>query len=156
MLNCRLRGFDYYKPDLIIIDRNLKLKKKLKLFEISKKRKTYIFTSSNNKRKMSFFKKKNIKIIKINKLNNKNDFNNLFRTIYKIGKGRILLETGLTFLNKLIKFGFVSDLYIFKSNKLLKTNGYNNVTKSFIQNLKLKNKIQVNLDNDDLFKIRIK
>ena len=105
---------------------------------------------------MSFFKKKNIKIIKTNKLNNKNDFNSLFRTIYKIGKGRILLETGLTFLNKLIKFGFVSDLYIFKSNKLLKTNGYNNVTKSFIQNLKLKNKIQVNLDNDDLFKIRIK
>lgn len=156
LLNCRLRGFDYYKPDLIIIDRNLKLKKKLKLFEISKKRKTYIFTSSNNKRKMSFFKKKNIKIIKTNKLNNKNDFNSLFRTIYKIGKGRILLETGLTFLNKLIKFGFVSDLYIFKSNKLLKTNGYNNVTKSFIQNLKLKNKIQVNLDNDDLFKIRIK
>ena len=156
LLNCRLRGFDYYKPDLIIIDRNLKLKKKLKLFEISKKRKTYIFTSSNNKRKMSFFKKKNIKIIKTNKLNNKNDFNSLFRTIYKIGKGRILIETGLTFLNKLIKFGFVSDLYIFKSNKLLKTNGYNNVTKSFIQNLKLKNKIQVNLDNDDLFKIRIK
>ena len=28
LLNCRIKGLNNYKPDLIIIDRNLKLKKK--------------------------------------------------------------------------------------------------------------------------------
>ena len=37
--------------------------------------------------------------------------------IYKIGYSRILIETGLTFLNNLIKNKMIHDLYIFKSNK---------------------------------------
>ena len=68
LLNCRLDGLDNYKPDLIIIDRNLRLKKKLKLFNISKKRKTYIVTTSKNTKKISFFKKKKIKIIQLSSL----------------------------------------------------------------------------------------
>ena len=38
LLNCRINGFDENKPDLIIIDMNLKLKKKLKLFKSQKKK----------------------------------------------------------------------------------------------------------------------
>ena len=45
------------KPDLIIIDMNLKLKKKLKLFKSQKKRKIYLFTSQKNKKKFQFLKK---------------------------------------------------------------------------------------------------
>ena len=37
-----------------------------------------------------------------------------YRKIYKIGYSRILVETGLTFLNTLIKNKMVHDLYIFK------------------------------------------
>ena len=48
LLNCRLDGLNNYKPDLIIIDRNLKLKKKLKLFNIIKKKKNLY---SNNFKK---------------------------------------------------------------------------------------------------------
>ena len=70
----------------------------------------------NNKRKC--LSSKNIKIIKTNKLNNKNDFNSLLELSIKLERENSI-ETGLTFLNKLIKFGFWSDLYIFKSNKLL-------------------------------------
>ena len=44
LLNCRINGLNRFKPDLIIIDRNLKLKKKLKLYNISKKKKNiYIY-----------------------------------------------------------------------------------------------------------------
>ena len=38
LLNCRLKGLDDKKPDLIIIDLNLKVKKTLNLFKISKKK----------------------------------------------------------------------------------------------------------------------
>ena len=43
LLNCRINGFDENKPDLIIIDMNLKLKKKLKLFK-SQKKKRFIYS----------------------------------------------------------------------------------------------------------------
>ena len=39
MLNCRINGLDNFKPDLIIIDRKLKLKKNIKMLNITRKRK---------------------------------------------------------------------------------------------------------------------
>ena len=111
---------------------------------------------SNNKRRISFFKKMKIKIIKINRLDNKTDINNLFKKIFQIGKGRILIETGLTFLNLLLKYKLINNLYLFKSNISLKKNGYNHNNISLIKKLKLVNKIKVNLFNDELFKLRVK
>ena len=65
LLNCRINGFDIYKPDLIIIDRDLKLKKNLKLINISNKRNTYIVTSNfTNKNKINFFKRKISRLLK--------------------------------------------------------------------------------------------
>ena len=61
LLNCRINGMDNYKPDLIIIDRDLKLRKKLKLLDYLNKRKTYIFTSSQNKKEIFFFSEKRYK-----------------------------------------------------------------------------------------------
>ena len=43
-----------------------------------------------------------------------------------MGYSRILIETGLTFLNVLIKNKIIHDLYIFKSNKKLGKYGKNN------------------------------
>ena len=156
LLNCRIKGLSNNKPDLIIIDRKLKLKKNLKLFNIVKKRSTYIFTTSNNKKKINYFKKKGIKIIQINRLDKKKDFINLFKNIFDNSKRRILIETGLTFLNKLLKFGLIYNLYIFKSNKKLKGNGYNNSIPNQIKRFKIKKKINVNLENDDFYKIKVK
>ena len=73
----------------------------------------------------------------------------------KLAKGRILIESGLVFLNKLFKFNLINELYLFKTNKSLKSNGRNNCSIDFIKKLKFK-KINVNLENDDLLKIRIK
>ena len=89
-------------------------------------------------------------------MTNIKDFKILFEKIFKIGKGRILVETGLSFLNKLLKFKLINNLYIFKSKKNLKKNGYNNCNNSYIKRLKFNQVINVNLNDDRLFKIRIK
>ena len=47
-LNCRLEGFDNNKPDLIIIDLKLKIKKRLQLFKNASKRKIFIVTKKKN------------------------------------------------------------------------------------------------------------
>ena len=156
LLNCRIEGLEHSSPDLIIIDRNLKLNKNLKLFDLSIKRKIYIFTTSQNKKKLSYFKKKKAKIFIIKKLSNKNDFKNLFKQIFTQGKGRILIESGLVFTNELFKFKLLNNLYIFKTNKNLNINGINNGSVEFIKKIKLKKNINVNLINEKLYKIKIK
>ena len=155
LLNCRIDGLDNYKPDLIIIDRNLKLKKNLKLLNLSKKRRIYIVTLSKNKKKLSFFKKKKIKIINLKKLNDKTDFQILFKKIFHTGKGRVLIESGLVFLNELFKIKFINNLYLFKSNEILGNKGSNNINVSFIKKLKLTNRIKVNLDKNNLYKLKL-
>ena len=98
----------------------MKLKKNLKLLKLSSKRKTFIFTISNNINKINYFKKKGCRIIKLKKLNSKQDFNVLLRKIYKLNKRRLIVESGLIFLNILIKNKLINNLFIFKSNKRLK------------------------------------
>ena len=48
LLNCRIEGLNEFKPDLFIVDLNLKLKKNLLLNKILKKRKTYLITYKTN------------------------------------------------------------------------------------------------------------
>ena len=155
LLNCRIKGLNNFKPDLVIIDRKLRLKKNLALYSLAKKRKTYILTTSNNSKQISFLKKKNIRIIKLNSLLTKDDFLKLFRKLFQLGKRRILIESGLIFLNQLLKMNFINNLYIFKSNTKLRSNGFNNSKKNLIKNLKILKQVNVNLNNDKLLKARI-
>ena len=48
LLNCRISGLNNNRPDLFIIDLNLKLRKNLLLNTLLKKRKTFLVTSKNN------------------------------------------------------------------------------------------------------------
>ena len=50
----------------------------------------------------------------------------------------------------------INNLYIFKSSIRLRKNGQNNASNEFLKKLKLKNKIKVNLNGDELYKIKIK
>ena len=155
LLNCRIKGLNNFKPDLVIIDRKLRLKKNLALYSLTKKRKTYLLTTSNNSKQISFLKKRNIKIIKLNSLLTKDDFLKLFRKLFQLGKRRILIESGLIFLNQLLKMNFINNFYIFKSNTKLRSNGFNNSKKNLIKNLKILKQVNVNLNNDKLLKARI-
>jgi len=151
LLNCRINGLDNYKPALFIIDLNLKLKKNLLLNKILKKRITYLITYKSNIKKAQIYKKKGYKIILITSLKNKIDFILLFKKLYKMGYSRVLVESGLSFFNTLIKNGLINELYIFKSNKKLRKNGKNNTTLKYLKNIQAK-QISINLNNDKLYK----
>ena len=155
LLNCRLKGFDNSKPDLVIIDINLKLKKNLDIFK-KNKRKIFIVTSILKGNKINYFKKKGIRIIPIKLLKQKKDFIKLFKILKNFGFNRILVESGLIFLNKLVENKFINNLYLFKSSEMLKKNGKNNTSSNILKTFKLSNKIKVNLDNDKLYKVKIK
>ena len=150
LLNCRIDGLDKFTPDLFIIDLNLKLKKNLLLNKIINKRKTYIITNKSNLKRVSIFKKKGYKFIFINTLKDKKDFILLYKKIYKLGYSRVFIETGLIFLNTLIKNKLINNLYLFKSNKNLKKSGKNNISSNFLKKIKLK-PITINLNGDKLF-----
>ena len=151
LLNCRINGLNNNKPDLFIIDLKLNLRKKLSLKKYLQIRKTFLITNKNNINKTLVYKKLGYKFIFINKLKDKNDFNLLFKKIYKKGYSRMLIETGLTFLNTLIKYKIVHELYIFKSDKKLGKNGKNNTSSGYLKSIRPK-LLTINLNGDNLLK----
>jgi len=153
LLNCRIEGLNYYKPDLFIVDLNLKLKKKLMINNIIKKRKTFLITKKVNMKKIQFFKNKGFNFIYIDSLKTRDDFRKMFKHIYNLGYCRPFFETGLTFLNSLINHKLVNRLYIFQNNKNLNKNGFNNVSSKYLRRINFNKKIKVNLINDTLYKV---
>ena len=155
LLNCRIKGLENKSPDVIIIDRFFKIKKNLKLFKLPLNRKIKILTTKKNKKKTSFFKKKKIDIILLKKMETRDDYLKIFKSLSK-NYSRVLVESGLTYLNFLINYKLIDNLYIFKSALNLKKYGHNNDTISHIKKIKLKSKIHVYLYGDNLFKIKLK
>ena len=86
----------------------------------------------------------------INALKDKKDFILLYKKIYKLGYSRIFLETGLIFLDTVIKKKLINNLYLFKSKKNLRKIGKNNISPNFIKKIKFK-PISINLNGDKLF-----
>ena len=102
LLNCRIDGLENKSPDLIIIDRDLKIKKSLNIFTKKQDRKIYIYTTNNNKKKIYWLKKNNVKVFIMNNMNTKDDYIKIFRSFTKLNFSRIFIESGLTFINFLI------------------------------------------------------
>ena len=150
LLNCRIDGLNNNKPDLFIIDLNLKLKKNLLLNKLLRKRKTYLITRKENEKKTKPYKKIGFKIIFFESFEKKKDFLILYKKIYKLGYSRIFVECGLTFLNTLIKNKLINDLYIFKNDNKLGANGKNNTSSEYLKRLSTK-LIQINLKDDKLY-----
>ena len=59
-------------------------------------------------------------------------------------------------LKTIINFRLVNHLYIFKSNRKLKKDGNNNVKITGLFKLSNSKKIRINLDDEKLYKMRIK
>lgn len=150
-LNCRIEGLNHLKPDLFIVDLDLKLKKKLLLNKFLFKRKIFLITKKKNMRKSLIYKKLGYRILFINSLKNEYDFNILYKKIYKLGYGRLLIETGLTFLNSIIKYKKINELYIFQNNKKLGKKGKNNASNKYLKKNLFK-LITININGDKLFK----
>jgi diaminohydroxyphosphoribosylaminopyrimidine deaminase/5-amino-6-(5-phosphoribosylamino)uracil reductase len=157
LLNCRIEGLERKSPDLIILDRSFKIKKDIQILK-SKNKKIYILTNIYNSKKEKFFKKNNIKIIKLKKKSNQiDDLKNIFYMIKKLGYNRILVESGTTFLEQLIKYDLIKNFYLFKSPKNLARNGLNNNNPVHLKKISIsrKDKIKVNLKGDTLYKVKI-
>ena len=155
LLDCRIEGMENKSPHLAIIDRNLSIKVNLDLFKNIKRRKVIIFTTNNNKKKILDLKKRGVKTILMNSLKNHEDFQKIFYKLKSFNYSRIFVESGLTFLNFLIKNEFIHNIYLFKTNKNLKNLGINCSSPALIKRLVLKNKINVNLDTDTLYKVNL-
>jgi len=157
LLNCRVEGLESKSPDLIILDNLLNVKQNSLIFK-KNKRKIYILTNVDNFSKERYLKNKGVKIIKLKKTNNHlTDLKNIFYVIKKIGLNRILVETGVTFLDQLIKHGLIKNFYLFKSSVNLGTKGLNNTNPVYLKkiNFSKKNIIKVNLKEDILYKVKI-
>ena len=151
-LDCRIEGLENQSPDLVIMDRFFKIKKNCKVFKV-KKRKIYIFTTRTNLVKESFLKKKGIKIIRfLKKSEEESDLKDIFYSIKKLGFNRILVESGGTFLNQMMRYNLIKNFYFFKSSKSLNFNGVNNTSLFYVKKIKLskKNKVKINLKEDEL------
>ena len=157
LLNCRIEGLEKRTPSLIIFDRYFKINKNIKILK-ENNRKIYIFTTVNNLLKENFFKKKGVKIIKFSSTADDNlSLKKMIFRIKKLGLNRIFVESGNTFLSKLLKNNLIKNLYLFKSSQKLLLAGQNNSSLSQIKKIKIlkKNKIKVNLYGDSLYKINL-
>jgi len=156
LLNCRINGLEKKSPIVIIIDRQLKIKNNINLFKNNNK-KVYLVTTIYNRNKWTALKKKGVKIIRISKLDDKKSFLQLFKRLNNMGYPRVFIESGLIFLNKLLSNNLIDHMFLFKSNKKLGKNGINYGSNKIIKNMKLyKNKVNVNLFDNMLYKIKIK
>ena len=157
LLNCRIESLEQKSPTVAIVDRSFKIKKNLKLFK-DKTRDIFIFTQINDIVKEKYFKKIGINIIKLKKSNNlKDDVAEVYLLLKKLGFNRILLESGIKYINEVLKNNLIKNFYLFKSSFKLKNNGKNNSKIDLIRKLKttINNKVKINLNGDSLYKIQL-
>ena len=144
-------------PAVIILDRSFKTKKKLKIFT-NKNRKISIFTQTNNRSKEKYFKKLGVNIIKLKKSTNlKNEVSDVYFLLKKLGFNRILVESGVKYMNEVLKNNLIKNFYLFKSSFNLNNCGQNNAKSNLIRKLKTntQSKVKINLNGDSLYKIQL-
>lgn len=156
LLNCRINGLTKKTPDLVIIDRNFEIKKRLDIFKKNKGRKIYIYTTKKEYNKINWLKKKKVRVIIENKMENLNDYRRIFKSLLLKGYSRLFIEAGLTFTSYLIEKKLINNIYIFKTSYKLNKNGYNNMSNKIIKKIKLKNRLNTFLYGDKVYKEKLK
>ena len=151
VMDCRLDGLSNRSPDIFILDRNLILKRNLKIFS-NKNRKIYIFHSNTIKKKIH--KSKNIKYIKINEVNNVLDIKTIIKKISDLGYMRILVEGGAKLSASLLIKNQIDEIAWFRASKIMGNNGINAISDLNIENIDQLKKFKLIqtkiIDNDQL------
>ena len=99
-----------------------------------------------------------VNIIKLKKIDNsKDDISEVYFFLKQLGFNRILIESGMKYINEVLKHNLIKNFYLFKSPISLKNEGKNNTKSILIRKLKTthKNKVKINLNNDSLYKIQL-
>jgi len=153
-LNCRLNGFKKFSPKRIILDNNLEMKINSYIFKTANKNNTIIFYNKADEVKISFFKKKGIKLIKSNLIKGRYfDLQLILKKLYTLGSRNLLVEGGDTLSGSFLKDRFFNQFYLFKSDKNLSKNvlfkEFSNL-KKLTQNYKNKTKIYSKFGKDSI------
>ncbi len=127
-LTCRINGLESYSPRRLIIDKDLKIKKKSHIINDNDKINTIIFHSSRNKKKIKYLRSKGIKLNYID-LNSENKINleKVFSKAYIMGIGSIIIEGGKALTKSILKEKLINEFYLFRSKKKLGKHGKNNI-----------------------------
>ncbi len=153
-LSCRINGLEDYSPRRLIIDKDLKINKTSPIINDDNKRNTIIFHSTKDKKKINYFKSKQIKLYYtvLDEHNNVN-LKKVFLKAYNIGIGSIIIEGGKTLTKSLLRDKLINEFYLFKSSKNLGKLGKNNISnfKKIINSfLKKKENTKTFLDGDEI------
>ena len=145
-LNCRIEGLSKYSPKRIILDSNLSIKKNSYIFQTSNNKNTVIFYKNAPKIKINLLNKNGIKLIKL-PTNDKNlfDLNVVLNKIYSLGCRNLLVEGGKSLTNNFLKHNLFNQFYLFQSPIKLGKNGKINISSQLHQlSFKYKNKSKIN------------
>lgn len=158
-LNCRIKGLEENSPIKIILDKKLIIPIKSKVIRQTKKGELIIFYNKVNKEKIKFFKRSNIKLIKMS-TDNHNNFilKDILIKIKSIGFSRVFLEAGPKLTKNFFDKDLIDDFYLFISKKKIKNNGSLNIKKTIKPYLinKKSSTLKVNLLGDKLISYKIK
>ena len=153
-LNCRIENFNKFSPKRIILDRNLETNIKSYIFKTAKNNNTIIFYKNADIFKILLFKRKGIKLIKSDLIDDKYfDFKLILKKLYKLGCRNLLVEGGNDLSKNILKSKLFNQFYLFKSSKILSrlvTHKDFNSFKSLSQNYKSKIKINTKLGKDSI------
>ena len=151
-LNCRIGGLNKYSPKRIVLDNFLKTKTTSFIFKTVKKNNTVIFYNEASKERILLFKKRNVKLIKIKLLKNKNfDIKLVLKKLYNIGCRNLLVEGGNQLTKSILIKRLFNQFYLIKSSKQLSKLVDHKEFKYFkelSQNYKNKVKIKTKLGKD--------
>ena len=155
ILSCRIKGLEKYSPKRLIIDKNLKINKKLAIINDKNKKNTIIFHSIKDKKKIKYFKLKGIKLSYTELDSNNNiDLKKVFLKAYRFGIGSIIIEGGKLLTRSVLKDKLINEFYLFKSKKKLGKFGKNNISgyKKLFNFFKKKEIIKTFLNGDKITK----
>ena len=145
-LNCRIKGLSRFSPKRVILDKNLSIKKNSFIFQTSNRNNTIIFYEKGSKKKIKQLFNKGIKLIKLR--TNKNNFFDLkliLKKIYALGCRNLLVEGGKCLTGSFLKNMLFNHFYLFKSpNKLNKTRKLNVSSELNQLSFKYRNKSKIN------------
>ena len=124
-LNLRGQFSDLPQPAKIIIDKDLKLSKKMNLIRSKDAEKLFFVHDLNLKKdKIESVKVKGIKTIGVSKIENGNlNLDEICKNLSKLGLTSVLVEGGGKIATSLLEFGLVDKLILFSAGIILDKNG---------------------------------
>ena len=120
LLNCRHQGMTNFSPVRIILDSKLRIRESLKIIKTAKKIKTYVFTISNEKKKIMKLNRLGLKI-KIFNQNREERLNlkDVILEMTKMGFNNVLVEAGPNLNASFFKNNLIDKIYYFKSKNFI-------------------------------------